>query len=81
MSLEFERDYGVRLMDLPPAVRSFVKRNDDYYTIVLNARHTWEQNRKSFRHEECHINGNDYEQDDADVVETNTHNSQKERKG
>ena len=69
MSLLFERDYGIRLMDLPTGVKGFVKEKDDYYTIVINSRHTWEQNRISFNHETDHLEGNDYESNNADAIE------------
>ena len=68
-----ERDYGVRLTDLPPAVKGIVKEDPDYDTIVLNARHTWEQNRISFKHEIDHLEGNDYEGEDVDAIEAKAH--------
>ena len=66
-----ERDYNVRLLDLPPAVKGLVKRTDDYCTIILNSRHTWEQNRSSYKHETDHLENNDYEQNYADAIEAN----------
>lgn len=69
-----ERDYNVRLLDLPPRVKGLVKRTEGYYTIILNSRHTWEQNRESYKHElNEHIEHEDYEQNDADVIEAKTH--------
>ena len=46
----------VILKDLPTSVRGFVFKSDDGEpVIVLNSRLTREQNRKTFRHEERHI--------------------------
>ena len=73
MSLLYERDYGVRLMDLPPSVKGFVKRSDDYYTIIVNSRHTWEQNRRSFKHETDHLEDDDYGKDNVDTIEATAH--------
>ena len=73
MAILFERDYNIRLMDLPPRVKGLVKKKDDFYTIVLNSRLTWEQNRISFKHELNHLEGNDYEEEDVGVTETKAH--------
>lgn len=46
----------VILADLPTSVRGFVFLGDDGEpVIVVNARLTREQNRKTFRHEKKHI--------------------------
>lgn len=68
-----ERDYNVRFLDLPPRVKGLVKRTEDYYTIILNSRHTWEQNRTSFKHETDHLEDNDYGNDNADTIEAKAH--------
>ena len=68
-----ERDYGVRLTDLPPGVKGFVKHDADYDTVILNSRHTWEGNRETFKHEYDHADGTDYEQEDVDAVEAKAH--------
>jgi hypothetical protein len=56
-------DEKVRLMDLPTSVRGFCYHDDDGNEyIILNSRHTWEQNRKTWKHEKKHIeNGDMYE--------------------
>ena len=47
------------LKDLPTGVRGFVFLGDDGEpVIVVNSRLTWEQNRKTFRHEKKHIKKN-----------------------
>lgn len=73
MAILFERDYNIRLMDLPPRVKGLVKEKGDYYTIVLNSRLTWEQNRKTFMHDYGHLEDDDYEKSDADAVESVSH--------
>ena len=75
MDAIYERDYDVVLIDLPVGVKALTKRcEDDYCTVVLNSRHTWEQNRKSFEHEYgSHVNGDDYELNDADAIEAKAH--------
>lgn len=73
MAILFERDYNIRLMDLPTGVKGLVKEKGDYYTIVLNSRLTWEQNRKTFRHDYDHLEDNDYEKSDVDAIESISH--------
>lgn len=68
------RDYDVVLMDLPVGVKALTRHCEDYYTIVLNSRHTWEQNKVSFRHEyDEHLTGDDFEHTDADAIEAKAH--------
>jgi hypothetical protein len=44
------------LDNLPTSVRGFCFHdNDGEAFIVLNARHTWEQNRRTYDHEKRHI--------------------------
>lgn len=51
--------------DLPPQVKGMVVRvfeDGEYYdTIVLNSRLSWEQNLQTFKHEEWHIDHEDFE--------------------
>lgn len=52
----------VILADLPTSVRGFVFLGDDGEpVIVVNARLTREQNRKTFKHEKRHIRRGDME--------------------
>jgi len=75
MAILFERDYNVRLMDLPPRVPGFVKKKDEYYTIVLNSRLTRERNQETYEHDRDHLENDDYEKDNADVIEKHSHGS------
>lgn len=50
----------VILQDLPTSVRGFVfLDNNDDPVIVVNSRLTWEQNRKTYKHEQKHIDMNE----------------------
>ena len=48
--------------NLPYKVSGFIMYDsaDDYYTIVLNSRLSYEENRKTFEHELQHIINNDF---------------------
>lgn len=48
------------LVDLPTSIRGFVFHDDDGEpVIVVNARLTHEQNRKTYKHEKTHIQRGD----------------------
>ena len=50
----------VILIDLPCTIRGFVCLGSDYNPcIVINARMSYEQQRKTYKHEMSHINNND----------------------
>lgn len=74
-------DYFVRLIDMPPAVRSFIKENSDHIsaTIVINARLSREQQQEQYVHEVGHMERNDFEKDDVNQIETKAHRTQKNR--
>lgn len=63
----------VRLVDLPPRVRGFVTKRDGEPVIVLNARLTREQNRKTYLHELRHIRNGDFEKENVDQIEREAH--------
>ena len=63
-------DERVILMDLPTSVRGFVFLDENGEpVIVLNARLTHEQNRRTWLHEQEHIQRGDM--DDTDYYEYN----------
>lgn len=66
-------DYKVVLMNMPVAVRATVVYVDDFYTIIVNARLSVEQQREAFIHELKHIYGNDFEKCNACEIEHYTH--------
>lgn len=66
--------YKVVLENMPTRIKAYSRENeDDSYTIVLNARHCTEQQRKSFHHEIKHILRNDHIAEDVDGIEYKTH--------
>jgi hypothetical protein len=53
-------DYAVRLLDLPASVGGFIRESPDGFTnIYINARHTQEKQRRSYRHELRHAENDD----------------------
>lgn len=54
---------GTKVLDLPSTIRAFVVRSvedESYYTVVLNARMSVEQQRLSYQHELDHIYSGDF---------------------
>ena len=68
-------EYSTKLLDLPTAVRGFVKESPDgWYTVVLNSRLTHESNLKTFHHELAHIERGDFESEESvDLIESRRH--------
>ena len=51
----------VHVADLPVNVKAYTSQNPDgSYTILLNARHSYGQNKASYLHEVAHITGGDF---------------------
>lgn len=63
----------VRLMDLPPRIKGFVTMRGGEPVIVLNARLSHEMNAETYLHEMKHLERNDFEQFDVDLIETEAH--------
>lgn len=55
-------NYITIFANLPYKVKGFIMYDsaDDYYTIVLNSRSSYEQNKQTFEHEIQHILNNDF---------------------
>ena len=67
-------DVNVNLANLPTSISAYVVSNSDgSYTIMLNARLTWERRRQAYLHELEHINNGDYERKSADMIEMFAH--------
>ena len=67
-------DVNTFLMDMDVLVgEQVVKNNDDSYTIFLNARLSRERQLECYRHALLHINNEDFEKENADRIESNTH--------
>ena len=66
--------YRVVLENMPTRIKAYSRENeDDSYTIVLNARHSTEQQKKSFKHEFEHILHCDHISEEADEIENKAH--------
>ncbi|MBR3762230.1 MAG: hypothetical protein IKK59_05750 [Lachnospiraceae bacterium] len=60
---------------MPVSIRGYtVKNKDCTFTIVLNSRHTREQNLLSYSHELAHIDNGDYDNNcDVSILEMAAH--------
>lgn len=64
------------LLDLPCSVGAFTVERDGFYTIVINSRSSYEQQRRSAQHEREHIARGDFDRNMvADVIEGLRHES------
>lgn len=64
----------VHYMDMPNKIRAFTAKKDDYYTICLNSKLSYEQNIKSLKHELRHIENGDFDESiNVDEIEMRTH--------
>lgn len=61
--------------NLPVRIRALTQVNDDgSYTIIINARCSWEMQKRAVLHELNHIDGNDFSADvQADLIEKLLH--------
>ena len=60
--------------NLPTTIAAYVVSNSDLsYTIVLNARLTYERRMQAYCHELHHIKNGDYERSSADLIELFAH--------
>lgn len=65
---------NILLVDMPTTIYSFVRKNLDGYTIVLNARLSQEDRLRHYQHELDHILNGDFEKDlTADEIEAQAH--------
>lgn len=66
--------YTVRLADMPLTIRSFVELENDFYTIVINSRLSYELQIECFLHEVSHITSGDFgKEGTADEIEMSLH--------
>lgn len=76
---------NVCFVDFPTKARGMVTANaDGSYTILLNSRLSFEQQRKAFRHEMWHIQNHDFERADTvgvQQIEYEAHQHDKEERG
>lgn len=70
-------EYNVKLLDMDCAIpEQVIKNNDDSYTIILNSRLSSERQFEAYLHAIKHITGNDFNKNDADRIEFDSHNSE-----
>ena len=69
MGLIYDSDYRVVYQNLPVAIKGFVTQDDDFYTIVVNARHGVDVQRETILHELKHIKGFDFQKFCANDIE------------
>lgn len=68
-------EINVQLLNMDTKIpEQLVKNEDDSYTIFLNARLSQESRLKSYYHALQHIKEHDFEKEDADKIEVQTHN-------
>ena len=69
-----ELDINTQIIDMDVLVgEQVIKNNDDSYTILLNARMSHERQLECYRHALLHINNEDFEKDNADKIEKQSH--------
>lgn len=65
---------NVKYLKLPCKVKAVSTENEDgSYTVFLNNKLTYEQNRESYLHELRHIQGNDFDKEDINLIELGAH--------
>ncbi len=68
----------VILKDLPTTIGGCVKKQDDFYTIILNSRMTFEHNQESYLDEIIHIDDQAFDKTStADEIELESHRRSK----
>ena len=55
-------EYQIKMLNMPTSIRALTVMNEDgSFTIFINCRLSFEQQKKSFLHELEHINNNDFD--------------------
>ena len=67
-------DINTKIIDMDVLVGEQITANSDgSYTIFLNARLSHERQLEAYTHALRHIQGNDFEKDNADMIELSAH--------
>ena len=67
-------DINIQLLDMDTKIpEHLVKNNDDSYTVFLNARLSQESRLKSYYHALQHIAEHDFEKENVQEIEWETH--------
>lgn len=66
--------------ELPYAIRAYHRENEDSsYTIFVNSRIAWEQQKAGILHEVAHIQSDDlHKEETADLLESMLHGNERE---
>lgn len=65
-----ERDYAIRLIDLPPTVNAVTALDEEgFYNVYINARLPRELQKKALRHELKHISLNHFSSKEKSTAE------------
>lgn len=69
----------IRVLDLKTTkIRACtVRREDGSFLTIINARMAGNVCREAYRHEERHIDAEDFDKEDADAIEANAHDRRK----
>ena len=63
----------VRFKNMPTKIKSFVQKDDDADTIVINSRLSHEQQRCCYIHEIQHLRRGDFEKESVQEIEAEAH--------
>lgn len=75
MDIQMTPDVNVILMDFPNGGNEMVVPNEDgSYTILINARLSYDGQMNAYKHGMNHINDNDFEKIDVQEIEYHAHN-------
>ena len=67
-------DVNVFLVNFPCSGEEMIVPNEDSsYTVIINARLSHEKQLEAYCHAMKHIQNNDFEKDDVQNIESNTH--------
>lgn len=69
--------YTVLSDDMPSGFKGHVNHNrDDSYTILINAKLSYEEQKEVYLHELSHIANRDFERSNCDLIEYSAHHCQ-----
>ena len=71
-------DINTQVIDMDVLVgEQIIKNNDDSYTILLNAKLSYERQLECYRHALLHIFNKDFEKYNSDEIESQAHKNEK----
>ncbi|WP_290772483.1 ImmA/IrrE family metallo-endopeptidase [Anaerofustis sp.] len=68
-------DYSIVYLNMPIKTKGFIKYNavEDFYTIFINPKLNYEQQKETIKHEIEHIKNNDFDKIDVGAIEEENH--------